>query len=197
MSPLFESIRIVDGSAQHLDYHNGRLNRSRWELFGSADVIDLNNVIHIPPDLRRGVCKCRVVCTEKVEHIEFVPYRRKEISSLTLVECDSIGYAHKFVDRACIDSLLEGVRTDDILIVKHGCITDASIANVVFHDGTRWITPSTPLLAGTTRARLLEIGTIVADEITKSSLRHLKKFALINAMIGIEDAVPLSMDSIF
>jgi 4-amino-4-deoxychorismate lyase len=197
MSLLFESIRIVDGSAQYLDYHNARLNRSRRELFGSADVIELNDVIHIPRDLGRGVYKCRVVCGEEVEQVEFFPYKRKEIRSLTLVECDSIEYAHKLVDRACIDSLFKGVRTDDILIVKHGCVTDASFANVIFHDGAKWLTPSVPLLPGTARARLLESGAIVAREITKSNLRHFKQVALINALISLEDAIPLGITCVF
>ena len=197
MSRLFESIRIVDGLAHHLDYHNARLNRSRRELFGSADVIELKDVIHIPHNLGRDVHKCRVVYAEGIEQIEFVPYQRRDIKTLTLVECDSIEYAHKFVDRTCIDSLFKDVGTDDILIVKHGRVTDASFANVIFHDGAKWLTPSTPLLPGTARARLLETVTIIADEIRKTDLRHFKKAALINAMTGLEDTVPLSMDRIF
>jgi 4-amino-4-deoxychorismate lyase len=197
MSQLFETIRVVDKTLFNLDYHNARLNRSRRELFGCVDLITLGEVIHIPPDLGRGVHKCRVVYAQGIEKIEFVPYQRKEIGSLTLVECDTIEYAHKFVDRTCIDSLFKDVRTDDILIVKHGQITDASIANVVFHDGTRWITPSAPLLFGTARARLLESSTIVADEIKRSDMRCFKKVALINAMIGFEDTVSLTMSKIF
>jgi 4-amino-4-deoxychorismate lyase len=197
MSRLFESIRIVDGSAQHLDYHNARLNCSRRELFGCTDVIELKDIIHIPRDLGRDVHKCRVIYAQGIEQIEFVPYQRRDIKTLTLVECDSIEYAHKFVDRECIESLFKDVRTDDILIVKHSRVTDASFANVIFHDGAKWLTPSTPLLSGTARARLLETGTIIADEIRKTDLRHFKKAALINAMTGLEDAVPLGMDSIF
>lgn len=197
MSRLFESIRIVDGSAQHLDHHNARLNHSRRELFGSADVIELEDVMHIPSDLGRGVYKCRVVYAEGIEQIEFIPYKRRDIKTLTLVECDSIEYAHKFVERKCIESLFNGVKTDDILIVKHGRVTDASFANVIFHDGAKWLTPSTPLLRGTARARLLETGTIIADEIRKTDLRHFKKVALINALVRLEDTVPLSMDSVF
>jgi 4-amino-4-deoxychorismate lyase len=196
MSRLFESIRIVDGFAYHLDHHTARLNRSRRELFGCVDVIELNDVIHIPPDLGKGVYKCRVIYAEGIEQIEFVPYQRRDIKTLTLVECDSIEYTHKFVDRQCIESLFNGIRTDDILIVKHGYVTDASFANVVFYDGTKWVTPSTPLLHGTARTRLLESGTIVADEIRKADLKHFKNAALINAMLDLEVVHPISIDNI-
>jgi len=197
MSQLFETIRVVDRTPSNLDYHNARLNRSRSTLFGCTDTMDLRKIVRVPPDLGSGVLKCRVVYAEGIEQIEFIQYQRKVIRSLTLVECDSIEYANKFVDRTCIDSLLKDVRTDDILIVKHGRITDASFANVVFHDGTQWITPSTPLLPGTARARLLEDGVIIADEIKKSDIRHFTKIALINAMIGLEDTLPLGVDNVF
>ena len=196
MSRLFESIRVVDGSVHHVEYHDARLNRSRREVFGCADAIELNDAIRVPRDLGRGVYKCRVVYAEAIEQIEFVPYQRKEVRSLTLVECDSIEYAHKFVDRRCIETLFKGVRTDDILIVKHGRVTDASFANVIFYDGAKWVTPATPLLCGTARARLLERGTIVADEIRENNLRQFKHVALVNAMVSFEDTIPLSMDRI-
>lgn len=197
MCRLFESILVVDAAARHLNYHNARLNRSRREVFGCTDILELGDIVRIPHDLGRGIHKCRVVYAETIEQIEFVPYWRKEVRSLTLVEADAIDYRYKFVDRTCIDLLFKGVRTDDILIVKHGRITDASFANVVFRDATRWITPSTPLLPGTARARLLESGAIAADEISKADLKHFKNAVLINAMTGLEDAVPISIGSIF
>ena len=49
---------------------------------------------------------------------------------------------------------------DDILIIRNGLITDMSYANVAFFDGTQWLTPRIPLLAGTCRERLLETGPI-------------------------------------
>lgn len=196
MSLLFETIRVVDRIPFNLDYHNARLNRSRRALFGCADTIDLKEVIRIPDDIGKGEIKCRVEYAEAIVQVEFDTYHRREIKSLSLVECDSIEYDHKFVDRTCIESLVKVVPTDDILIVMHGRITDASFANVVFHDGTKWITPSTPLLFGTARARLLDNHAIVADEIKKSDLRLFTKVALINAMLDFEEARSLDIDSV-
>jgi 4-amino-4-deoxychorismate lyase len=196
MSRLFESIRVVDGAALHLDYHNARMNRSRRELFGCTEVIELRDVIHAPHDLGTGVYKCRVGYAETIEQIEFVPYQRKEVRSLTLVESDSIEYPHKFTDRACIDLLLKSIRTDDVLIVKGGRITDTSIANIVFSDGSKWVTPSTPLLPGTARARLLDIQAIVAEDVKRTDLRYFKKAVLINAMFDLDDMHAIEIDNI-
>ena len=196
MSQLFETIRVVGGTPFHLDYHTARMNRSRKELFGCTDIIELKHVLRVPAELGSDVYKCRVVYATEIEQVEFVPYQRRIIKSLTLVDCDSIEYAHKFVDRDCIESLFKDVRTDDILIVKHGRITDVSFANVVLYDGSRWITPSNPLLLGTARARLLESRSIVADEIKKSDLRHFTKAALINSMFDLEEVHPISIDNI-
>lgn len=196
MWPLFESIKVLDGSLLNIEYHNARLNRSRRELFGHTDAIDLRDVARVPPDLGLGEYKCRVVYATSIEQFEFVPYQRRTIKSLTLVECDTIEYAHKFVDRTCIDFLLHGTLTDDIMIIKHGRITDASFANIVFYDGTKWITPSAPLLPGTARARLLDHRRITADEIRAHDLKHFKKAVLINAMLDLKDACSISMQDI-
>jgi 4-amino-4-deoxychorismate lyase len=187
MCRLFESIKVVDGRLLNIDYHNSRLNRSRRELFNCTDEVDLRDVIEIPPDLPRAVYKCRVEYAAGIERVEFTQYQRRIINTLTLVECDTIEYAHKYVDRGGIHQLLEGIVTDDILIVKHGLITDTSFANIVFHDGARWLTPATPLLKGTARARLLNQHTVIAEEIRVSDLRRFTKAAIINAMLDLED----------
>lgn len=71
---------------------------------------------------------------------------------------------------------------DDILIIKNKRITDTSIANIVFYNGNRWITPSQPLLEGTCRARLLSEGGIEVDEIMMNDIKLFSQFKLINAM---------------
>jgi 4-amino-4-deoxychorismate lyase len=172
------------------------MNRSRRELFGCTDVIDLRDVVTVPEGLGDGIYRCRVVYERTIEHIEFIPYQRAPIRSLALVGCDTIEYAHKFVDRSAIDALRNGVAADDILIVKHGRITDTSIANIVFHDGTRWITPSTPLLHGTARARLLQEGIITQEEITVRDLKRFTRAAVINAMFDLDERQAIAIGNI-
>jgi 4-amino-4-deoxychorismate lyase len=187
MSRLFESIKIVERIPLHLDYHTARLNRSRRELFGSVDTIDLREALDLPRDLPPTVHKCRVEYATGIERIEFIPYEPRPVTTLALVTCDTVEYPHKFVDRASLNRLLVGISADDILIVKHGLITDSSIANVVFLDGSRWLTPAIPLLPGTARARLLDEGRIAAAEIRADDLGRFTQAALINAMLDLDE----------
>lgn len=196
MSPLFETIKVVDGIPVNLAYHNIRLNRSRQELFGCTDNLDLRDTLGSKLDCGEGVYRCRVMYQEGIIMVETTPYKKRRIRSLSLVQCNTIEYSYKLVDRSCIDALFKDIRTDDILLVKNGYITDASFANVLFDDGTKWITPSTPLLQGTARARLLDNGVIVADEITIHNCRHFKRAALINAMIDLDDAQHIRVEDI-
>ncbi|MEN9849162.1 MAG: hypothetical protein RL368_1902 [Pseudomonadota bacterium] len=73
---------------------------------------------------------------------------------------------------------------DDVLFVKNGLITDTSIANVAFFNGTQWVTPRIPLLVGTTRARLLQSGKLHLMDITPTMLPSFEKMALCNAILG-------------
>ena len=47
---------------------------------------------------------------------------------------------------------------DEVVIVKNGFISDTTISNLAFFDGSEWHTPNTPLLKGTKRAELLDSG---------------------------------------
>jgi 4-amino-4-deoxychorismate lyase len=196
MSLLLESIKITGGIPQNLDLHNARLNNSRRQLFGSTNLIDLRDVLHTPPDLTEMVYKCRVLYDETIQKIEYLPYTPRTIKSLRLILGDDIEYAHKYVDRSQIDRLRNESSSDDILIIKRNRITDSSQANVVFFDGTSWITPAEPLLRGTRRQALLDSGRIREEDITVHDLQHFKKAALINAMIDLEEGTYIEMGKI-
>jgi 4-amino-4-deoxychorismate lyase len=196
MFPLFETIRIEGGIPLNLPYHNARMNRSRRELFGAAETLDLAGAVRTPLGAGPGVLKCRVTYGESIGGATFEPYIRRPVRSLTLVEGGGLDYSHKFVDRSGIERLLTGAATDDVLIVRNGLVTDASYANVAFFDGTAWLTPSTPLLPGTTRARLLDLGLVRAGEIRAADLRNFAAAALMNAMIGFDTARPLPIAAI-
>lgn len=73
---------------------------------------------------------------------------------------------------------------DDILIVKNNLITDTSIANIAFLLDGQWFTPKSPLLKGTTRARLIDEGKIKIAHLRLSDVNNTSKIALMNAMMG-------------
>jgi len=186
MSQLFEAIKLYKGKLENIEYHNERFNRSRKQLFGCKDLIDLNETIKIPKNIGKGLFKCRVVYDKKTIEINFLPYVKPKIKSLKLIECNDIAYKYKYLDRTKIDELLKHKgECDDVLIIKNGLVTDTSIANICFYDGQKWITPITALLKGTKRQKLLDEGKIFEAEITQKDLKKFKKASLINAMIEL------------
>jgi 4-amino-4-deoxychorismate lyase len=101
-----------------------------------------------------------------------------------LVHSD-IDYNLKYADRSALEALkAERPDADDVLIVKNGYVTDTTIANIAFFDGERWLTPATPLLEGTTRARLIDEGVLTPAPIRYDAIDHFKSVALFNALQG-------------
>ena len=184
MFPLVETIRIAAGIPRNLDLHETRFMSSFMRLFGKFPSYRLRDVIEIPGGFREGVVKLRFLYGKDGYNLEFLPYKMRKVLSLKLVECDEIDYSLKFTDRSKINMLLnQKGDADDILIVKNGVITDTSFANVVFYTGSEWITPATPLLEGTCRAKLLAGGRIAEARITPQDLSGFRAFSLINAML--------------
>jgi 4-amino-4-deoxychorismate lyase len=199
MSLLVETIKSENGKLQNTGFHNERLIRSLYKVFGIKSDIDLENVINVPETLNAGIFKCRVEYDEKIRKIEFQPYSIKPVLSLKIVEDDAIDYRYKFVDRTDIKKLF-GKRSncDDIIIVKNGFITDSSYANLIFKDKSgKWATPESCLLAGTRRASLLQLGLIYETVLTYSDLGKYTEVKLINAMIGIDDTKGIPVANIF
>lgn len=185
-----EAIKLKDGVFYHLPYHQQRMDRTTKRYFGKSIRLDLTPD-KIPAESRVGLVKCRVVYAETLLGIEFIPYRFRTIQSVAVVHDDTIDYAYKSVDRSHLNRLLQTSGCDEIIIVKNGFVTDASSANLVFEDASGLYTPSTCLLPGTTRGRLLNEGVITEREIRLHDLEGWTNIYLINAMIGLEDRITL------
>jgi len=197
MSLLFETIKIDNSIVCNIDFHNDRMNRSRKALFNADDFFNLTKLIVVPKEIKSGIVKCRILYDKEIRKIEFFKYAPRVIRSLKLIECNDIDYSFKFDDRTKLNELLKQKgNADDILIVKNKFITDTSFSNIVFHDGEKWITPSTPLLQGTKRTRLLKEGIIIEDEIKVNDMKGFKKAVLINAMVGFEEGAYIDVDRI-
>jgi 4-amino-4-deoxychorismate lyase len=162
------------------------MNASRRALLGCTDELRLEEVVSVPDELGTDLLKCRVTYDESIVQIRFEKYLPKTVKTLQLVRADSVRYDHKFLDRSCFNRLIQSSRTDDILIVKNGLLTDTSFANIVFLDGDRWVTPATPLLRGTKREYYLEQGRIEEAKLTIDDLPRFPKAVLINAMLDLE-----------
>ena len=84
---------------------------------------------------------------------------------------------------------------EEIIIVKDGLVTDSSYSNLVFRQGNVWYTPSTYLLNGVKRQRLLQQEFIFEREIRPEDLDKYSKVSLINAMLDPGD-ISLPVDNI-
>lgn len=199
MSLLVESIKIENGSMLNVCFHNERMIRSLYGVFGVTKEPDIEKLIVVPEFAKTGVYKCRLIYDDKSSQVEFIPYSIKPVRSLKLIIDENICYRYKYVARDNINRLMD-LRgdCDDILIVKNGMVTDSSYANVVFSDSAgKWVTPATFLLPGTRRASLLSQGLITEAIISSSDIKKFTEVKLINAMLGLDDTQPIPINSIF
>ncbi len=181
---LLETIRIEEGKAHNLHYHQARFDRSRKALFRATTSIELQKHI-VPP--KEGLYRCRILYMEDIESVEYLPYTPKTVNRLKVVRNDTLEYRYKYADRTPLDAMLEAhPDADEIIIEQNGLLTDTTIANIAFYDGSRWLTPKTPLLEGTMRASLLESGKLRKADIRAHDIARYTHVALMNAMIGFK-----------
>ena len=181
-----ETIKIKDGKAQALTYHQERMEKTICKFFPSlcnASMPSLEKLIN--PTESMDFYKARVVYGEQgVEAVEYAPYFIRTINSLQVVEDDTITYGYKSTDRSRLNALVaQKENCDEIIVVKHGLLTDTSFTNLAIFDGKHWVSPKYPLLPGTKRAALLDKGMIQKADITLEDLRNANKVSLFNAMI--------------
>ena len=196
MCRLIESIKVANRQLQNIAYHNIRFNLSRKELFGIDENADLSELLFLPNDLSNQVYKCRFTYSNSLHSIQFLPYTPKLIHTLKLVEADDLDYRYKYQDRSCFMELLTDIAEDDIIIVQKDFVTDTSFSNIVFFDGSNWLTPSTYLLNGTMRRFLLDTKQIIACEIRIEDLKNFESAKLINAMLDLENSEAISINGI-
>ena len=190
MCLLVESLKVENGRPCHLTDHEYRMNDARKVLFDINIPIDLKDQLtDIYTVGTNGILKCRIVYSDVIHSIEFQPYTPRIIRALHLIENNTIDYTYKYADRSMFNCLPLHEPDTDFLIVKKGFITDTSFSNIAFYDGEQWVTPSTYLLNGTQRQRLLREGRIVSREIRVGDLPRFTSAKPINAMLDF-DATP-------
>ncbi len=184
-----EAIKLKDGVLYNLSYHEMRMRRTTEHFFG----INFPLLIEIPEDKMTGLFKCRIVYSNQIHSVEFIPYSFRTIRKLVLVQDDSIDYTYKYTDRVVLNTLLAKSGCDDIIIIKDGYITDASSSNLVFEDKTGLYTPDSYLLRGTKREYLLDKGVIKERVIKVENIKEYDSIYLINAMVDLEDRIMVSI----
>ncbi len=187
-----EAIKLKDGVLYNLPYHEMRMKRTIENFSGKSFPL----LIDIPEDKKKGLYKCRIVYSNKILSIEFIPYSFRVVRNLSLVRNNLIDYSHKYTDRIELNTLLTQSGCDDIIIIKNGFITDASSSNLVFEDRTGLYTPNTYLLRGTKREYLLDRGIIKECTIKEKDIEKYDFVYLINAMIDLKDEIKIPITKI-
>jgi 4-amino-4-deoxychorismate lyase len=187
MSRLIESIRLENGRFAKLHYHQARMDDSINSLSGKRNNINLTDYLNTLSFPKVGLFKCRIIYDDQVRSVEFIKYKPQHPKSLKVVHEATIEYPFKFENRNQLNFLFSQRQfCDDILIIKNSFVTDTSYANVIFFDGQRWLTPSTPLLKGTMRQLFIDTAEVKEEIITIQNIASFKKFRLINAMCGFD-----------
>jgi 4-amino-4-deoxychorismate lyase len=197
MSQFFESIRVKDGIAENLGFHQLRVNKTLEAFNASNNGIELTSIVHQLTIPEAGLFKLRISYDLNGNYQTALnPYQYKQIQHFALVDIKGQSYDFKFSNRAWINEALIQSGQDEVLMHDGGLIKDCSYTNIVFCDGVYWFTPAAPLLEGTQRAKLIEEGIILPKALYVQDLPNFKKFKCINAMIGWEDAVEYNIESI-
>lgn len=175
----FETIKCDNEDVFNLEYHQQRISRT------IGLNINLQEFIY-PPN--NQLLKCKVTYDKNgILDIVFSKYKAKEILTFKIVVDENITYKYKSTNRTNIDELYaKKGDASEIIIVKNNLITDTSIANIAIFDGNHWLTPKSPLLEGTCKARLMMKKSIRLENITLEQLQKAEKLALMNAMIGFK-----------
>lgn len=196
MCRLIETMAMIDGEIQNLEYHQWRVNWSFEKLFPQLEPLAIDALFSLSERAQSGLVKARIVYGEDLYDKSITAHESKVVTSLKLVE-SNLDYSCKYEARDAINELsAQRGDADTVLIVKHGYITDTAYSNVALFDGMRWVTPDTPLLRGTMRESLLRDGTITERSIPLDKLQGYEKVRMINALIPFEAAMDIAIEDI-
>lgn len=196
-NPKFiESLKLVGERFSNIELHQQRIDLTS-KMFSINSKIELKD-ISIPNFNDDLVRKCRIIYSKDDFSVSFSEYKQRKIENLKVVFDDTIDYSYKFENRDRLNSLFEDRGgCSDIIIVKNGCLTDTSFSNIVLFDGDKYFTPSSFLLNGTMRQKLLIDNIIFEKEIKLEDIHSFKKLYLINALNSLEDSLSINVENIF
>ena len=190
MCRFVESIQLKEGQFKHIELHQLRLQKAMADFYPNEKVINLAESLNQSSFSHEGLFKCRVVYDSEIRQIEFIPYIRREIKSLRLIETDIESRFYKLENRSEFVAAF-GLRgnCDDVLLVKNGLLTDTSYCNIALSDGENWYTPRIPLLYGVNRAKLIADGKLKEKDIKQTEFVNFQNISLFNAMIDFKDII--------
>ena len=183
MCLFVESIQLNNGEFKRLELHQDRIRRAMSDYYPTQNPFDLVKVLSSLSYPNEGLYKCRIVYDTEIRSLEFIPYIKREIQTLRLVDTTMESTLYKKEDRKQLNAAfaLRG-ECDDVILVKNGYLTDCSFANIALFNGMNWVTPRIPLIYGVNRTQLVEQGNLTEKDILPSDLVNFKRVSLFNAM---------------
>lgn len=182
MLPFLETIALSEGQYLNLSYHEKRFRSTLRHFYDLYPTQTLSEILPDPPK-KEAFFRCRLTYDLNQYQIEFIRYEFKEIKSLQCLIDDTIEYTYKRTDRTHLDTILAKKGScDEVLIIKDGFITDLSVANILFKEGHRIVTPIKPLLLGTALCRMIDEGIVYPTEIKIDDLKRYSGWQPINAL---------------
>lgn len=190
---FIETIRLVDGKAQLLDYHQERMERSLRALSSSLSIslpMYVQNLIERTERPLEGIYKLRFEYdTRGLYAGSITPYTPKQIDRLVPWEVDCLDfYEYKYRDRSRLNVHAEMKLTpnEEVVFTCQGMLSDTSYSNILLDMGDgQWLTPEQPLLRGVMRQYLLDTKQISEAPLDIEDLAHCCRFRLINAMLPL------------
>ena len=190
-----EAIRMEDGKLHNLNYHQKRIDATLRRFWHNEhNDINLQSALsHIMP--QDDIYKIHIEYNgEGISEITQSEYKIRDIRSLRLVNADNAEYSYKYADRSALMKLQQSRQdSDEVIIVRNGCLTDTSYSNIALHNKHGWFTPDKPLLPGSMRQSLIDQGLLSAIDIKPEHLHNYDTICLINAMMPLRRLVlPIS-----
>ncbi len=115
MYRFIETIKLEDGNFKLIDYHNKRLNKTILHFFKKSPAIDIGKFLPLADtEFKKGLFKCRIIYSDKIENIEITPYVKKNIKRLKIVR-SNIDYSFKYENRNNIDDIIHNTINNFLL----------------------------------------------------------------------------------
>lgn len=186
MSQFIETIKLADGEYQHLDLHVQRIQDTCLQYYGRLrEMQDIQRTLE-SVQKKDEIFKVSLLYDFDYCTVEAIPYHKRNIQYLVLLEDNTLNYHLKFANRSrLMHDQRQAGKENECIIVQNNRITDTSYSNLAFWNGNEWHTPLQPLLKGTKRKYLLGTKSLHEADILVEDLPKYSKVSLINAMLEL------------
>jgi|GEM_PF-4239780 len=178
--PFFESIRLVDGEPQLLDYHQRRIDhvfKFAYPYIKPISLIDLT-----PSIAPKGICKWRISYNQSASTSSVELYEPQQIEKFVPVTCN-ISYPMKYTDRSIYTAMNQACDKDEVpLIITDDRLRETNYGNIILKIDQVWYTPMYPIFYGVMRQYLIVNNLVTERDLFMKDFHDCDAIQMINAM---------------